>query len=129
MAEKTTESIKVNILDSTYQFKCQPEEVGILHQAAAYLDQKLRYTRARFSKGRQAPVLPLETALLLTSLEVTRELLELKNAQVKEQQEAQLIIQLLQEKIDYVLEKALYDSNSKKEQDNVHTLPPSSQQK
>lgn len=128
MTEKTMESIKISILESTYPFKCQPEEVGILQQAASYLDQKLRYTRARLSKGRNSPLPPLETVLLLTSLEVTRELLELKQSQTKEQQEAQLIIQLLQEKIDYVLEKALYE-NKNKDPDNVHTLPPSSQQK
>lgn len=128
MTEKTTESIKVNILDSTYQFKCQPEEVGLLEQAAAYLDQKLRYTRARSSKGRYSPPLALETTLLLTSLEITRELLELKQSQSKEKQEAQLIIQLLQEKIDYVLEKTLND-HKESGAASIHSLPPASQQK
>jgi cell division protein ZapA len=126
MSEKKAETVKVNILESTYHFKCQPEEVTALQQAAQYLDQKLRYTKARFNKGRQSPALPLETALLLSALEISKEFLELKQSTAKDRQEAQLLIQLLQEKIDHVLEKALYQS---KESDNVHAWPPSSQQK
>lgn len=38
---ENTNMISVQILDRTYQFKCKPEEIDKLKEAAAYLDVKM----------------------------------------------------------------------------------------
>lgn len=97
MDNSNAEPITVAILDREYQFACQPEERKALREAAAYLDERMRAVRGT---GR---LMQLERIAVMTALNLSDELLKLKQHEQTRKDKVDSRIQMLVSELDDAL--------------------------
>jgi len=95
MSDTTTVSVK--ILDKEYQVACRQDEVDALTAAARYLDQQMRQIRE------SGKVFGLDRIAVMTALNLAHELLEKRHAVDSVQQEADVMVSKLTERITEAL--------------------------
>jgi len=98
MDNSNVEPITVAILDREYQFACQPEERKALREAAAHLDERMRAVR---SAGR---LMQLERIAVMTALNLSDELLKLKQHEQTRKDKVDSRIHMLVNELDDALE-------------------------
>lgn len=98
MDSGTSEPITVTILDREYQFACQPEERKALREAAAYLDERMRAIRGG---GR---LMQLERIAVMTALNLSDELLKLKQHEQTRKDKVDSRIHMLANELDDALD-------------------------
>lgn len=96
-----SDAVTVRILDRDYLIGCKPEERDGLISAAAYLDGKLRGLRDNNRGG------GLERIAVLAGLNVTHELLGLKQQQSASGEQLAQHLQALKTKLDAGLPSSL----------------------
>jgi len=99
--ENTTEPISVAILDHEYQFTCQPQERQALHDAALYLDERMRSVKGA---GR---LMTLERIAVMTALNLASELLKLEKHEQHRVDTVDNRIRMLADELDDALERQL----------------------
>jgi cell division protein ZapA len=87
----------VRILEKEFRVACPKSQETALREAAQYLDKQMRLIR---QSGR---VIGLERIAVMAALNITNELLSLKNATFEPDEAFAERLKLLQEKIDNVL--------------------------
>jgi len=95
MTDSTTVSVK--ILDKEYQVACRQDEVDALTASARYLDQQMRQIRE------SGKVFGLDRIAVMTALNLAHELLEKRHAVDSVQQEADVMVSKLTERITEAL--------------------------
>lgn len=95
MSDSTTVSVK--ILDKEYQVACRQDEVDALTASARYLDQQMRQIRE------SGKVFGLDRIAVMTALNLAHELLEKRHAVDSVQQEADVMVRRLTERITEAL--------------------------
>jgi len=101
MDNSNAEPITVAILDREYQFACQPEERKALREAAAYLDERMRAIRGG---GR---LMQLERIAVMTALNLSDELLKLKQHEQARKDKVDSRIHTLVSELDDALDDQL----------------------
>jgi len=101
MENSNSEPISVDILDREYQFACEPGEREALKAAAAFLDERMREIK---SAGR---LMALERIAVMTALNLSDELLKLKQVEQHRQKNVDNRIRLLVSELDDALERQL----------------------
>ena len=101
MDNSSAEPITVAILDREYQFACQPEERKALRDAAAYLDERMRAVRG---SGR---LMQLERIAVMTALNLSDELLKLKQHEQTRRDKVDSRIHMLVNELDDALDGQL----------------------
>lgn len=86
----------IQILDKSYRVKCPPHQVESLNAAADYLDKEMR-------KMRQNGVVGMDRIAIITALNITHELLELRQQNDQFVEDTTHKIQELLERIDEAL--------------------------
>ncbi|MGC9458049.1 MAG: cell division protein ZapA [Halothiobacillaceae bacterium] len=71
-----TDTVNITILDKEYRIACPPEEREVLHRTAQYLDERMREIRSA------RRVIGADRIAVLAALNITHELLELRDRQV-----------------------------------------------
>ena len=99
--DSTSEPITVAILDREYQFACQPDERKALREAAAYLDERMRAVRGT---GR---LMQLERIAVMTALNLSDELLKLKQHEQTRKDKVDSRIRMLVTELDDALDGQL----------------------
>ena len=89
----TDNLVAVSILDKVYKIKCPSKQSCELQQSAAYLDEHVRKLR------RTTHIPHLENLLVVAALNITHELLALKNHKNQSIENITLRIQQLQQRI------------------------------
>ena len=89
--------VTVRILDKEYRISCGPDEQEALIESASYLDGKMREVR---KTGR---VIGTERIAVMVALNLTHELLDLKQNKDNDSQAINRRIKSLQEKIEIAL--------------------------
>lgn len=90
-------TVSVDILDKEYQVACPPDEELALTQAARYLDQHMRDIR---STGK---VIGLERVAIMAALNISHELLSLKNGDSPVESNEEQRLSALNSQLDEVL--------------------------
>lgn len=90
-------TVVVKILDKEYQVACPPEEQGALLQAAQYLDRQMRQIRT------SGKVIGLERIAVMAALNISHELLSVKNQGASGQQESE-VLQRITDRIEKTLQ-------------------------
>ncbi len=67
------EEVVVEVFDEEYKIKCKPEEVSLLQQSAAYLDEKMKSAKEGSSN------LTKEKIAVLTGLNIVSDYLKQEN--------------------------------------------------
>ena len=101
MENTTPEPISVEILDREYQFACEAGEREALRAAAAFLDERMRSVK---NAGR---LMALERIAVMTALNLSDELLKLKNIEKHRQDNVDSRIRLLVNELDDALDEQL----------------------
>jgi cell division protein ZapA len=96
-----SEAVTVRILDRDYLIACEPEERNDLVAAASYLDGKLRELRENNRGG------GLERVAVLAALNITHELLGLKQQQAASSDHLAQHLQALKSKLEAGLPTSL----------------------
>lgn len=95
------EPISVSILDREYQFTCPEDERDALKAAALFLDEKMRETRAAGN------LMALERIAVMTALNLSDELLKLKNQSKQHEELIDRRISMLADELDDALSAGL----------------------
>lgn len=95
MSDTTTVSVK--ILDKEYQVSCKQDEVDALTASARYLDQQMRQIRE------SGKVFGLDRIAVMAALNLANELLQKRSAVDDVQQEADVMVKKLTERITEAL--------------------------
>ena len=93
--------ISVSILDREYQFTCPDDERDALKSAALYLDEKMREVK---SSGN---LMALERIAVMTALNLSDELLKLRNNDQLRQVQVDQKIRMLADELDDALKASL----------------------
>jgi len=93
-----TDTVQITILDKEYRIVCPPEEREVLHRTAQYLDKRMREIR----QARR--VIGADRIAVLAALNITHDLLELREHRVKVDDEVGERLDMLAEHIDQVME-------------------------
>ena len=96
-----SDHISVSILDREYQFTCQDDERDALRSAALYLDEKMREVK---SAGN---LMALERIAVMTALNLSDELLKLRNNDQLRQVQVDQKIRMLADELDDALNASL----------------------
>lgn len=103
---KDSKAIAVKILSKEFQVTCPAGTEEQLHEAAFYLDQKMKEIR------RNGRVIGLERIAMMAALNISHELLSFRQQKEADAQTVNKRIQRLQNKIDTAL---MVDTTSKNE--------------
>jgi cell division protein ZapA len=98
MENMKSEPISVDILDREYQFACEPGEREALKAAAVFLDERMREIK---NAGR---LMALERIAVMTALNLSDELLKMKNNEKHRQETVDNRIRMLVNELDDALE-------------------------
>ncbi|GAB3376697.1 cell division protein ZapA [Spongiibacter taiwanensis] len=90
-------TVVVKILDKEYQVACPPEEQAPLLQAAQYLDRQMRQIRT------SGKVIGLERIAVMAALNISHELLSVKNQGAASEQENEAL-QRITDRIEKTLQ-------------------------
>lgn len=93
-----SDKANVHILDKNFRVKCPPNQVESLNAAADYLDKEMR-------KMRQNGVVGMDRIAIITALNITHELLQVRQQNDQMIESTTQKIQELLEKIDGSLTK------------------------
>ncbi|MFW6342984.1 MAG: cell division protein ZapA, partial [Halothiobacillaceae bacterium] len=88
-----TDTVNITILDKEYRIACPPEEREVLHRTAQYLDERMREIRAA------RRVIGADRIAVLAALNITHELLELKDRELAVDDEISKRLELLARQI------------------------------
>lgn len=97
MSSPQHEPISVSILDREYQFTCTPEERAALKEAAELLDGRMREVKA------SGNLMTLERVAVMTALNMSDEILKLRQDGVRRAEQVDRRIRQLADQIDQVL--------------------------
>ena len=97
MENMKSEPISVDILDREYQFACEPGEREALKAAAVFLDERMREIK---NAGR---LMALERIAVMTALNLSDELLKMKNNEKHRQETVDNRIRMLVNELDDAL--------------------------
>ncbi|MCF6282374.1 MAG: cell division protein ZapA [Candidatus Polarisedimenticolaceae bacterium] len=92
-----SQPVTVHVLDKEYTISCKPDEHAGLLESAQYLDGKMREIR---DNGR---VLGADKITLMAALNITHELIQLKNSKNDSSESVSRRIRSLQDKIERAL--------------------------
>lgn len=95
--KKHTSGITIEIMGKEYQIKCAENDVESLYLAAEYLEDKMNYTR-EVSK-----VISIDRVAVISALNISHELITLKNQINNQDQSLQQRYRDLQTKVDGAL--------------------------
>ena len=98
-------SVTIMILDKEYRIGCPPEEQEALKRTAKYLDERMREIR----EGRR--VIGSERIAVLAALNITHDLLELRDRRFEVDDEVGAQLQMMAEQIDKVMEDCTTGAN------------------
>jgi len=93
-----TDSVNITILDKEYRIVCPPEEREILYRTAQYLDERMR----EIHQARKA--IGTDRIAVLAALNITHDLLELRENQRQLDTNVTERLEMLAEEIDRVIE-------------------------
>jgi cell division protein ZapA len=102
MSEKNN-SVAVQILDRTYQFKCKLEEAETLKDAAAHLDAKMREIHDN------GGAVGYERTAMVAAIDVCFELISMRAENSAYHEEINGRVKNLQEKVANIIESAKLD--------------------
>ncbi|KAA9130807.1 cell division protein ZapA [Marinihelvus fidelis] len=91
------EPISVTILDREYQFACLPEERAALKEAAELLDGRMREIKATGN------LMALERIAVMTALNMSNELIELRKVGVAREEQVDRRIRMLADELEGAL--------------------------
>ena len=94
----TKEGIKIHIMGKEYAVACEPEEKRNLLEAARYLDDTMQDVQ------KTGKIIGAERLAVMVALNMSNELLELRNRQTSDEVIANRLEQL-QDKIDGVMQE------------------------
>ena len=101
MSKSTSEPISVDILGREYQFACAPDEREALKEAALFLDERMRAVKGA---GR---LMALERIAVMTALNLSDELLKLKQHEQTRKDKVDSRIRMLVTELDDALDSEL----------------------
>ena len=101
MNKASAEPVRVEILDREYQFACAPDEREALKAAASYLDERMRAVRDSGS------LMALERIAMMTALNLSDELLKMKQNEVHRKEHVDSRIRMLADELDDALNSHL----------------------
>jgi len=93
-----TDSVNITILDKEYRIVCPPEEREILYRTAQYLNERMR----EIHQARKA--IGTDRIAVLAALNITHDLLELREKQGQLDTNMTKRLEMLVEEIDRVIE-------------------------
>lgn len=95
------EPISVMILDREYQFTCSAEERAALREAAELLDGRMRDIKA------QGNLMALERIAVMTALNMSDEIIKLRQADVDRKEKVDSRIRMLADELDSALAEGI----------------------
>ncbi len=95
------EPISVMILDREYQFTCSAEERAALREAAELLDGRMRDIKA------QGNLMALERIAVMTALNMSDEIIKLRQADVDRKEQVDSRIRMLADELDDALAEGI----------------------
>ncbi|MFP4155757.1 MAG: cell division protein ZapA [Halothiobacillaceae bacterium] len=98
-----TDTVNITILDKEYRIACPPEEREVLHRTAQYLDERMREIRAA------RRVIGADRIAVLAALNITHELLELKDRELAVDDEISKRLELLARQIGAAIDDCATD--------------------
>jgi cell division protein ZapA (FtsZ GTPase activity inhibitor) len=99
---QTKNDIMVKIMDRSFSIKCTSEEVGYLHEAANYLNNKLQES-VKAQKIYNNEIINIDR-LIITALNISNELLKQKKQNLTYVENTNKNITALEGKIDQILD-------------------------